>query len=104
MEEINHPIFKFIIEKALVPLITALLALTVQRLASRNKKINNSASMDDLKKIEEGCINYTDQEIKKHITYSHANIIEDIRELKDSNKEVNGKLDKILFMMVGKNK
>jgi len=105
MEEMNHPVaFKFVIEKMLAPFVSVIIALTVQGLISRNKKIKNSATMEDLHKSEEATRQYTDDELRKHLSYSHVNIIADIKEMKDSNKEVNNKLDKLLLLMIGNKK
>ena len=99
---INHPAVDFILNKVLSPFLAVIITLTIHKLISRNKKIKNSATMEDLRKVENSCKGYTDEELKKHLSYSHVNISTDIKELKESNKEVNKKLDKLLLLMIGK--
>ena len=93
---INSPIFKWTVGTVL----TTLIGWGLLDARNMRKKIKDSPTSDDLAKLKDQCFRYTDNRLELH-EKDHKPMLGSIKELKEDNKRIEGKLDKLLLIMIG---
>lgn len=78
--------------------LTTMVTLAITGLVRKNKKINNSISKDDLEEKFNEAKDYTDSRINDHEKL-HKSISENFNDIRKDNERIEGKVDKILFLL-----